>query len=72
MYDEYENETMEEIKKRVKGFLWGMGGFTIVAACGYLSNINDIREIDPYKLATIVVVVASGYVVNQISKYLNK
>ncbi len=61
----------EEILKRVKTFLWGMGGFTAVAVCAYLVNISDIREIDFYKLATIVVTVAAGYVVNQVTKYLN-
>lgn len=62
----------EELQKRIKGFIWGMGGFVAVAICAYLANISDIREIDFYKLATIVVVVASGYVVNQITKTLNQ
>ena len=57
--------------KRLKAFLWGMGGWTAVAAAAYLANIGDIREIDVYKLGTIVVVTASGYVVNQVTKILN-
>jgi len=61
----------EELKKRVKSFIWGMGGFTAVAVCVYLSNIGDVREIDFYKLATIIITVASGYAVNQITKYFN-
>jgi len=61
----------EELKKRIKGFAWGMSGFVGVAACAYLANISDIREIDFYKLGTIVVTVAAGYVVNQITKMLN-
>jgi hypothetical protein len=61
----------EETLKRVKTFLWGMGGFVAVAACAYLANIADIREIDFWKLGTIVVTVAAGYVVNQITKFYN-
>lgn len=62
----------KQIKKSIDSFLWGMGGFTIVAISAYLVNINDVREIDPYKLATIFVVTAAGYVVNQVTKTLNK
>ena len=62
----------EELKKRVKTFFWGMGGFTAVATGAYLVNISDIREIDFYKLATIFVVTCAGYVVNQVTKELNK
>jgi hypothetical protein len=58
--------------KRIKSFFWGMGGFTTVAVCAYLVNINDIRDIDPYKLSTIFVVSAAGYIVNQVTKTLNK
>lgn len=61
----------EELLKRIKTFAWGMGGFTVVAVCAYLANISDIREIDFWKLGTIVVTVAAGYVVNQITKYFN-
>jgi hypothetical protein len=61
----------EELKKRIKSFMWGMSGFVGVASCTYLANISDIREIDFYKLGTIVVTVAAGYVVNQITKMLN-
>lgn len=60
------------MKKRIEGFVWGMGGFTIVALAAYLVNINDVREIDPYKLATIFVVTAAGYIVNAVTKSLNK
>lgn len=62
----------EELKKRVFTFLWGIGGFTAVATCAYLVNISDVRDIDPYKLATIFIVSAAGYVVNAITKTLNK
>lgn len=62
----------EQLKKRMESFLWGMGGFTVVAIAAYLVNINDVREIDPYRLATIFVVTAAGYVVNQVTKSLNK
>lgn len=61
----------EELKKRVMTFIWGIGGFTAVATAAYLVNINDVREIDLYKLVTIFVVAASGYVVNQVTKKLN-
>ena len=62
----------EELKKRVISFAWGMGGFVLVAVCAYLANVGDIREIDFWKLGTIVVTVAAGYVVNGITKFLNK
>lgn len=62
----------EELINELKAFAWGLGGFTLVAVCAYLVNINDIREIDVYKLATIFVVSASGYIVNRITKRLNK
>lgn len=59
------------LKERVITFLWGMGGFVGVAVSVYLMNIADVREIDFWKLGTIVVTVAAGYVVNQATKYLN-
>lgn len=62
----------EELKKRLKSFAWGFGGFTAVAVCAYLANLGDIRELDPYKLLTIFVVSGAGYVVNQLTKSLNK
>ena len=61
----------EEIKKRIITFLWGLGGFTLVAVAAYLVNIADVREIDIYKVATIFVVAAAGYVVNQMTRYIN-
>lgn len=61
----------EELKKRIKTFAWGLGGFTAVAVFAYLANISDIREIDWYKLSTIFLVAASGYIVNQVTKYIN-
>jgi hypothetical protein len=61
----------DEFKKRIKGFIWGMSGFTLVAVCTYLMNIADIREIDFWKLGTILVTVSAGYVVNGITKHLN-
>lgn len=62
----------DELKKRILGFIWGMGGFIAVGVCAYLANIADIREIDFWKLGTIVVTVGAGYVVNGITKSLNK
>jgi hypothetical protein len=62
----------EDLQKKVKTFLWGMGGFTLVAVCAYLANLGDIREIDFWKLATIVITVAAGYIVNGITKAINK
>lgn len=59
------------LKERVITFLWGMGGFVGVAIAVYVMNISDVREIDLWKLATIVITVAAGYVVNQGTKYLN-
>lgn len=59
------------ILERVKTWLWGIGGFCAVAVAVYLMNIADVREIDFWKLATIVVTVGAGYVVNQGSKYVN-
>jgi hypothetical protein len=61
----------QELETRIKSFLWGMGGFVAVAICAYLANIGDIREIDFWKLGTIVITVAAGYVVNGITKTLN-
>ncbi len=65
---------MEEktLKERVIIFLWGMGGSAGVMVAVYLANVNDVREIDVWKLATIVVTVASGYVVNQYTKSLRE
>ena len=57
------------LNERVITFLWGMLGFVGVAVAVYLINISDVREIDPWKLVTIVVTVAAGYVVNQGTKY---
>lgn len=62
----------EELKKRIASFIWGMGGFVAVGVCAYLANIGDIREIDFWKLGTIIVTVAAGYVVNGVTKTLNK
>jgi NhaP-type Na+/H+ or K+/H+ antiporter len=59
------------LKERVITFLWGMGGFVGVAIAVYVMNISDVREIELWKLATIVITVAAGYVVNQGTKYLN-
>lgn len=58
----------KELKKRIKTFLWGMGGFSLVAVCAYVANLSDIRDIDFWKLGTIVITVAAGYVVNGITK----
>jgi hypothetical protein len=65
------NKMNEELKKRIGTFLWGIGGFSAVAVCAYLVNISDIREIDLYKVVTIFVVAVAGYVVNQVTKYIN-
>jgi len=62
----------EELKKRIKAYFWGMGGFTVVAVAVYVMNVSDVREIEPWKLLTIVVTVACGYIVNQGTRYLNK
>lgn len=59
------------LMKRVKSFVWRAGGFVAVAAGAYLANIGDIREIDPYKLGTIVTVTLAAYVVNEVTKLLN-
>jgi len=59
------------LKERMIIWLWGMGGFIGVAIATYLLNIADIREIDFWKITTIIVVVGAGYVVNQGSKYVN-
>jgi len=62
----------EEIIKRIKTFAWGMGGFLVVAVGTYTMNVADIREIDLWKVATIIVTVASGYAVNQVTKHYNQ
>lgn len=59
------------MSKEVKTFLWGMGGFLAVAVCSYTANLADIRDIDFWKITTILLTVASGYVVNQITKRIN-
>ena len=61
-----------ELEKRIKSFFWGMGGFTGVAVCAYLANIGDVREIDFWKIVTIIVTVAAGYVVNGVTKTINR
>jgi len=62
----------EELQKRVKSFLWGMGGFLVVAVGTYTMNLADIRDIDFWKILTIILTVASGYAVNQFTKIINK
>lgn len=59
------------MKERIIKFAWGFGGFVIVAVAAYLVNIADIREIDLYRVGTIAVISAAGYVVNQGTKYIN-
>jgi hypothetical protein len=62
----------EELLKRIKTFAWGMGGFLVVAVGTYTMNLSDVRDIDFWKILTIILTVASGYAVNQFTKYLNK
>lgn len=59
------------LKERIKTFAWGMSGLVVPAVAAFLMNIADIREIDFWKIATLVVVVASGYVFNQWTYFLN-
>jgi hypothetical protein len=58
--------------KRIKSFLWRAGAFVAVAIAGYLMNIGDVREVDPWTLATIFTVTLATYVVNEVTKHLNK
>jgi len=60
-----------KLKKRLYSFVWRAGLFTGLALLTYLSNVGDIREIDPYKLATIFTVTLSAYILNEGTKYLN-
>jgi hypothetical protein len=62
----------EELLKRIKTFAWGMGGFLVVAVGTYTMNLADIRDIDFWKILTIILTVASGYAVNQFTKIMNK
>ena len=57
--------------KRIKSFLWRAGAFVAVAIAGYLMNIGDVREVDPWTLATIFTVTISTYIFNEFTKYLN-
>ena len=60
------------MNKRIKSFLWRAGLFVSVALATYLSNIGDVREIEPNKLMTIFVTTLSVYIVNEVTKYLNE
>lgn len=62
----------DQIKNRIKSFIWRAGLFSGVAIASYLMNIADIREIEAYKLATILVVTLATYVANEGTKYLNR
>ena len=59
-----------DVKKYAMSYLWRAGVFVIVAVSVYLMNIADVREIDPYKLATIFVVTLATYVVNEGTKII--
>jgi hypothetical protein len=63
---------MDELKVRLKSFIWRAGGFSVIAVAAYLANIGDIREVDLMKIVTIFVVTISAFVVNEGTKYLNK
>jgi len=60
------------MSKQLKTFFWGLSGFLAVAVCSYTANLADIRDLDFWKIATILITVGSGYIVNGITKALNK
>lgn len=59
------------MNKRIKSFFWRAGAFVLVALAGYLMNIGDVREVDPWTLATIFTVTLATYVFNEVTKHLN-
>lgn len=61
----------ETLKKRVLSFIWRAGAFVLVALAGYLMNLGDVREVNPWTLATIFTVTLSTFVFNEFTKTLN-
>ena len=59
------------VSKRVKSFVWRAGLFALMAISAYTMNLGDIREIDFWKLGTILLVTLSTFVGNEITKYFN-
>lgn len=56
---------------RIKSFVWRAGLFVIVALAGYLMNIADVREVDPYTLITLFITTLSVFIANEGTKYIN-
>lgn len=61
----------KKTKNRIKSFAWRAGLFVIVAVAGYLMNIGDVREVNPFTLMTIFVTTLSTFVANEVTKFLN-
>lgn len=59
------------MSNRLKSFLWRAGAFVVVALAGYLMNLGDVREVDPWTLGTIFMVTLSTFVFNEVTKHLN-
>lgn len=58
------------LKERAITFAWGLSGFLVPAVAAYLVNISDVREIDIWQVITLMVVVSSGYIINQWTYFL--
>lgn len=58
--------------KHIKAFAWNAGGMMIVAVAGYISNLGDIRAIDPVQALNVAVLVLCGLIVNRATKEMNQ
>jgi len=58
---------MEQLKKRLKSFLWRLSGMIIVAILGFVISPDVVSTL---KLPAIMVMVI-GLVMGELTKYLN-
>jgi hypothetical protein len=62
----------EELKKRIKSFLWRAGALVALSGFSYLANVQDVQSIEWNKLMTLLLTGFSALVVSEITKTLNK